>query len=486
MDNRRKKKQSQDILRRFFTDGDEASSRIFFWGALILSILLLNLPSVMRWAHQQPSVMGTDTAKTLALVHGADTSSFIVQDPFVHESRGMAPWLRLLCLSNLPDDALQIIPMALGILTFLVWWSILSRFFSKKSTFIITLLMLINPVYLSVFSELSSWPFIALLVSLSVAAALSRKDAWAGFLMSIIIIEDPWCGIFTAALLCLLLSFEKKQKDRKPRLLRLGALGIAVFMAAMLLNPLPPYALQTPFSALSDLGVDYGMASAIILLMLIGAAVAWRSRPDPSLLAAYAVLAFSFLWLPGRVVLMPLAGILAMQGITFLGTRTWSYASMKQFTLLLMVCTLFISMSTFYAVRASQLPTKEMAQALTSLQQLQRTSGPGNAAVLSRPGMGEFLEYYSASPVVVDTTMLSQGSHAWEDAQRALLSRNPEETFSLFRKTGVTMFLIDPDLQTELEEKGSGILFLINVTDLFEQVNSDPHYRLYALKMPAK
>jgi len=272
----------------------------------------------------------------------------------------------------------------------------------------------------------------------------------------------------------------------------------ALAIVSFLVQSLSPVILETPFNSISDLGVTYGVPATLVLLLLTGLVATWnrelKGQSEVYAASLTILVAFQFVWLPARILLPGLVGMVAAEGILFLGVRTWSYPAMKQFTILLIICTFFISLSTFYSVFDTQQPSQQMALALSSLpaQLMQHgaaSTGGGDGisptgAILARPEIGAFVEYYAGLPVVADlySQQRSFSKEQWKIGEEALLSRNPEQTRELLQNLKVHTILIDPVLETDLEGRGQGILFLIGFTQEFTQLNLDKNYRLYALQ----
>ena len=492
---------------------ETAHQGIYFLGIVLAAALVLGVPFFVRIMAHEPLILGSETAKTLALVRHANFSGLLIQDPFLGTSVGSSPWLRLLALCGLSDDTLIWLPWTLGILTVLILYRALLRVYPTKKAALAIAFVLINPVFIGTFTELSSWTFLAFIFTCAASTMLAGKETWTGLLLAIMIIEDPFSGTFAAATIILLMQIMRVQtgkgragartQGKIDKDIRKASWGMVIALTALaivsfLVQSLSPVILETPFNSISDLGVTYGVPATLVLLLLTGLVATWnrelKGQSEVYAASLTILVAFQFVWLPARILLPGLVGMVAAEGILFLGVRTWSYPAMKQFTILLIICTFFISLSTFYSVFDTQQPSQQMALALSSLpaQLMQHgaaSTGGGDGisptgAILARPEIGAFVEYYAGLPVVADlySQQRSFSKEQWKIGEEALLSRNPEQTRELLQNLKVHTILIDPVLETDLEGRGQGILFLIGFTQEFTQLNLDKNYRLYALQ----
>jgi hypothetical protein len=468
-------KQLQHTKYRDRTRQNKKTQEKIIWFPIVLviaSAIVLCTPFAIRYLGHNPLLIGSESARTLSQVHQARFSSWPLVDPlhppyFDHASPGMGFTVRLLHLTNLPDQILLLLPILLGMVNALMFYVLARKILSQTQAMIASTLFIISPLVITAHTQLSIIAPIMFLFLLAAYAVVENRYGWASLLISIIALEEVWFGICAAIALISFMTWRTEGNQKKLQLI--APVGIVVFFIACIFvffQPYPSPAFGILTSAfLADLGSPYGLSISFILLALIGAILVWKSTgPTLPQVISYISIIICFAYEPMRIVLFPLITILAALGISFLASRKWALDSMKQFTLLLIACTLFFSLTTHLSLRTNELPTQIIAQEFSELSPAISQDQP----VLIQPALGAYLAYYAHVQPFTDDNAQKRGDPRWSETQKVLMSRNAQTTRRGFEEQHVTTLVLDQELINFLQENKQGVLFLIQSSSLFE------------------
>ncbi len=384
-------------------------------------------------------------------------------------------------LSLSPLLLARFLPFMLGLLSFILFGLILDSYDVRERNLGL-LLLAISPPFIYIFSTINSY-FVAVFLSLLGVFLFSRKSRMLAMLSFLAFILVPVFNL-TIALICSVLVLFLglfKLKERKPYSL---AVLIAMLLASFAYYGYMFYIADAPMnlffeasgsgfnSALmmmfSELGGKFGLAIFSVILFMFGLVYSW-DRKYRELFVFFSILFLSvlaFFRAEPIIILNFFICIFAAKGLSYLYTKEWENASLRQFTIIVLVCGLLFSSISFVKETARQEPTEGMMQGLEFLSRLD------HGTVFSVPERGKLINY-AGMPNVMDTSYLfaPQLRQRWADTQLLLNTRDLKVASDIFDKYKIRYIWIDSGFRNKVwTYDEDGLLFIMKYNPGIERV----------------
>lgn len=371
-------------------------------------------------------------------------------------------------------EFLPFISIVLGLISAFALFSLLEIFFKdKKIIFISTLLFVLSPIFIYVFTRINGYTF-ALPLLLFFAYFFTRKKLWSIPLLMIVSFLDPVFFLISAVIV-LLYGIYKKWRYYLAANLILSLLSFTTFalfnnsylsMKIILFNP----SIQ---QILTTFGARVGVSFFYFFLSIIGFFTVWQRKRENTfaLITLLLLLALGIFNSVARLFLNIYFSILAGILLAHLFKREWAIDIIKRFTLLLIFCGIIFSTAVYMDQLYTAQPTEETVSALKYL--LSEPQGK----VLSHEEYGQMIEYYAGKKVLLDSHSIQADNYDFikDQQQKLFYSRNLEQTENLLYENQVSYIFVTSDMQNGAvwSEEEQGLLFLLENSMRFEKLYSD-------------
>lgn len=382
-------------------------------------------------------------------------------------------WGNALILYSSPGVLLQALPFLLGVLSFLVFRKIVSRY-TQDILFLnlASLFFLLSPTFIYTFSFLNNL-YLALFLSLSGFYFFIQKNK--KWICIPIILVLPLCNLVVTFLFVVLLFFYSffSKKDRKKFFFVLtffALLSSAVYYGYILNHTGYPQFLSLGtvqnFSFFEklffDLGSAYGLGIFLTLLAGIGISTFWNEKYSYLFyfFSIFFLLVFALIQPEALLFLSVFFVLLATKGFIELFNLRWESMQYKHFIILIIFSGLaFSSLSQLTNLVESE-PNHAQLQAIQFLSQQE----PG--VVFSDYTRGVWINAAGHENVLDENYLfLPDAQERYTDSRQLFYSRDLDNTTDLFDKYNITYIWIDSSMKDNIWKYDTeGLLFILEYT----------------------
>ncbi|MFA4886737.1 MAG: hypothetical protein WC595_00850 [Candidatus Nanoarchaeia archaeon] len=453
----------------------------------IFTLLFLTLFFIREYT-SPGTFLGKETYANLRLAESIAEKGWIQQDELSYGSRPLItekgfPFI----LSLAPAPLARWLPFFIGLASIFIFYLIMIKV-KHEYAFLSTLLLVLNPATLYLYSTAQKYSIALFLVLLALYFLLEEKHF--SSLLTLLFLPLFSVGISFFVLLFALLARYKK----KITTTYLTTLALSLLLLTLLFNP-TPFKLglaefptfNTPdiglsflqYGFLSDLGGEFGFATFFFLLTLLG--FYFLSKETHHLFFSFLTLLLSFFlvaYFPFLLyALIFLAAPLAASTLIHLKQRDWKSINFKTFTILLIWCGLLFSTVSYLHQASAFQPTASTLDALTFLKQQ-----PGEEVVLSNYENGVFFTYAGKQNVLDHHFWYApQLNQRWKDTQTLFHTQDLATAKSILNKYDVTYIYVDKTMKQELWPNGeTEFLFLLTYSPkLFSNIYHNEEVDIY-------
>lgn len=430
----------------------------------ILAIFMIALPMHLRFAHNNPTLAGTEpyyhSRMAIQLLDGIPQTDTAIANgrPYI-----LHPYHIVLAgaYALIGPLAFNLMPGIFALLSFVFFWLMLRKLnISEKTQPWILLAYALSPPLLAAGTIGTPHAFVLALLMAGTWLLLGR--AW--MLGSALYVIACFSGLIyniTALvfLIVLLLTYQKDtQRFVLTAFLAVGALVIGH-------NP-PLVGLPRVLSQyISDLGGVYGFSIFAFLLSLVGASIMWQQKKK--YYAAYAIFVgfligsffFPHLLVFGNVVISALAGA----ALARLAQRKWELTFLRQAALLVLFCGLLFSSISHAVNLADTPPTPAFFKALEF----------PPSTVLTHENYGFWVESAGHTAILdpLWKELADPEDQAW-DVAAVFRATDLAQANQLFEKYNITNVLITSEMEHGLlwEREDQGLDFLLKNSETFKKL----------------
>ncbi len=436
-----------------------------FIAIFILAIIMIVLPIQLRFAHKNPTLIGTEAyyhaRMSTKIIDGIPNTDDAIQNgrPYVLEPYHLALAIGYRLLGPL---AFNLLPALFALTSFIFFGLLLKTLkIPEQTQEWILLAYALSPPLIA--SATIGTPNAFVLTLILGGAWLLKTRAWPAGTGILFIASLSGIG-YTISTIALLIILYLTQNNTKRIIL---AMIPSIFAFAIRYYPPKIEAQRGIIQYLSDLGGINGFSIFAVLLAIVGAILVWQYKK--TYYGAYATalifLATSF-FLPETLVFANIL-ISALAGIALakLSERKWKLKFLREAALLVLFCGLLFS-SISHAVNLSEMePTPAFFKALEF--------PPGT--VLTHQDYGFWVEI--AGHTAVMDPLWQKTPDAQEriwDVMTMFKSAEIEKTNVLLKKYDITHILITPEMKKglEWERELQGLDFLVENSETFKKLNT--------------
>ncbi len=232
---------------------------------------------------------------------------------------------------------------------------------------------------------------------------------------------------------------------------------------------------------ISDLGSQSGIGVFLALLGLIGLYASWKRKHR--YISLYATLIAILILAPFDPALLIYLALIASFFASFalikLFRREWQLTSIKEVSMLLIICGILFSIISYTGNMIAQGPSIEEIKSLKVID--------GN--VLTDPSQGAFVSFVSGYPVVMDdsASRFNDNSKTLNDTRSIFMSRNLIRTKDLLETYDVRYIWLTEESKTMIWGKEEeGLLFLFRNNETFKKVDSDTGIAIWEIIPPER
>lgn len=442
----------------------------------LAAILFLSLPYLKLF--KNPYLLSHESYYHLRIMETIDERGFIFNDELIVGERPYNLNLaHYLFFKIFPEIIVRILPFLLGIATVYLFYRILESLKVKQNLrLIIILLFASSPVFIYTFATFNSCFIPVFLLTLAFFSLLKNKFSYSIVLLCLMPLFN--IKMVPIVLAFLIIYFVSSKKLKYLSISGGSLIAVSLIYYALVFSFKFPERLSfIDVSILknisSDFGSFYGFSAFFLILALIGSYILWAKKKEYlALYIATTILFFSSLYFVFiNIFLNFFFAFFAAIGITSLMKRRWEYKTIKNATLLLILCGLLFSTSSFINRTIDSEPTNAQIRSLEYLALF-----PDQGSVLSHYKNGFLIEYFTKKQVVMDENLdFSQGlTERYNDTLTIFYSRDLEHTKNLLNKYDVGYICIDGKMKSGLvwDKKDQGLLFLFRNEETFKNIYS--------------
>ncbi len=375
--------------------------------------------------------------------------------------------LSLAFLAFEPVPFMKIFPILLGALCIILVYFISGRLMQRRSALYTTLIFLLSPAFLYIFST-NSAEMISLVLLLTGALLLTQKGHLSYLSIFPFIfasLSSSFVAVLSIIILVTFFIFKMRRFD-----LIIGSIvivGIALIERPFFIINYQLSSLSIISELFSDFGGLWGISVFTAIFFIAGLLAAKKRR------YIYPVLIFliiSFFIEPrtvmyANVLVCGLAGI----GLNVIIEKKWQLKNLKYTMNFLLITGILFSAVSHLQIIRSLPPEPEFVEAASWL-----NTNADNGTVLSSPSNSFFIEYFSQKRVLMDP--LSYHSKSFEKfsniTNETFYSRSLEKTEKLLNMHNIAYIMIDPAMMEGgvWGRPNQGLLFLLTNEQVFPTV----------------
>ena len=415
---------------------------------LVLCFLLLLTPYLYRGKYVSGSLIGDESYYYLRI---AEDKSFFYDSlsyggvPVVTE----LGWPLLLSLS--PAYLSWFLPIALGLLSFALFYFLMGRFNARVQV-VSSLLFIISPAFLYIFTVSSKYSGALFLTLLGLYLLLDdRKYGW------IVLGLVPLFSVGMFVFNCLIGLFFLKRRSIGYSFLLGLILTVVQFWRVF---SVWYYSFDLNYNLLVDFGALFGLSFFILVLGLVG--VYYSKKYWVYLVMLIGIILcgyFNFLILYLNLVLVGFSGYALVR----LFKLKWSSEFMKGCVFLVLVCALMFSSVAYMNNYVDSYPSYSVLRGMSFLDGRE-------GLVFSDVSRGHWITY-AGGESFVDKPFVSDYGHRKYVANRLLFSKDYSDFVGLIKEEGIKYFWVDKEMKDKVfggEEEG--MLFWLKYGSDFRMV----------------
>ncbi len=423
---------------------------------MLLAVLVLFTPSILRNAMGNHALMGEEPYYDLRIAKEGTYWDSMIEGGRL---RNLNPFHLLASKVN----ASPTIPPLLGLLSFLIFFLIIRKMGASTSeTLVTSLILILGPAFISVFSFYSSASFLAFMML--VGLFLFSADAWPLRLLSLPFISIcAQFGIVEAVGTAAMVFSLAHILGKKDRIFIAAEAVVGVSLVVVALAQGIHIQISEPMLSIAEFGGIHGYGIFTVLLGLFGIKMLWSKKNLPVMITL-SLLGIASLFFHSLIafVAFPLSFAAGFALMQLMGVK-WDIDFLKVATVFVMICGLLFS-SVAYLNRLVELPPDDAI--IDSLEWLQANS-PDDSVVLSHPSNGFWIQ------LVADRVTVADGiSPRYSIINPIFQSRNLKNTKEMLDEHDISYIWIDPIMKEGEVWKtdGEGLLFLFTNNETFSRV----------------
>jgi len=350
------------------------------------------------------------------------------------------------------EIAMNILLFLLGILSIILFYDLFKRF-DFNTRFISSLVLIISPIFIYLFTIGGNYTVPVVLALLSVYFILDKKYLIAGISFIFIPFFDLESAFLIGIIFLFYFIYFKKKK-------------LAFLLIFLLLILSFVYFENYNFNFISDFGSEIGLSIFSIFLFFIGFGLFWRKKQYFFLYLICLILFLFYLKFDWILIYFNLfLSVLIALSFIELCERQWESDLIKNLTLLLLVCGLLFSGLSYAKEASENLPNEEFFEALNEI--------PDYSEIFSSIDNKHWINYDNKNFVDINKN----------DYGEILNLRDAEISRFLLDKYNIKYVLIDNKMEKEIwKGKKEGLLWVVNYDEHFINVYDGEYIDIWGFK----
>jgi len=381
-------------------------------------------------------------------------------------------WGTPLVLSIAPNLLIDILPLLLGLASFILLWLIIKQLYKdQRIEKLSMILFLLSPTFIYIFSFGNSLFIPTFLCLLGFFLFIQKKLSWLSIFVVMVL---PLFNIILLASLILCMFFYAFFQDKKKKtlffvLLILGLVISLAYYGFILYNTGIPEKISLEDKAwynifnklIYDFGSDFGLGIFLLSLAIVGIIYVW-SKKYSNLFVFFTVfflLIFSLFRIEALIMLNMFLCIFGALGIkSFMERR--SKSSIAMYTVIIILCGAVFSGISQLDNLTEVMPDKGTVMAMEYL------STREQGVVLSDYEKGVWINYAGHKNIIDENFIFAENvEERFTDVERVYYYRNLEPVEEIFDKYDVKYVWIDDEMKEEIWEYDTqGLLFILQYT----------------------
>ena len=440
----------------------------------LLCVLVLALPNLLRTSD---NYMGEDPY-FYSRLSGMIKDNTFSYDPLSYSGREFTyslgqPSLFLFFSKVFTEKfTTNIIPIIFGLISSLLFYFILKKFYVEPNAIYLSLItLIISPPFIYIFSTYNEFTSITLIL-LTAFYLFIQDNKNLNFISYLLFFTIPFFG-YQYSLLALTISFIYCSKAKKMKNFY-TILIVSIISLAYIYTPLTfKYGLSETADfdknvrykgLFSDLGGSFGISIFILFLSIFGLNYLWKSKDK--YLSFYLVLIsllVLILFYPTFIVYLNFAlALLSGLGIIYLLRSRWESETIRKLTMWLLIIGLVFSTITFIGETSSRQPNQNLYDALIFLKENSKLE----EVVLSHYSYGTLINSIANKKNVMDSRFLYSPdlNGRYNDLEKLFYTRDFNIAFNITDKYDIKYILITKEMRRGLvwSQENEGLLFLLN------------------------
>ena len=428
----------------------------------ILAFIILLIPFIINFSVGKPLLSGAESYYHLSLAqeHYRFTPNYLILLPLI---------------SYIPEKILWIIPFLLGVSTIILFINIFEKLkIEEKLSFFFTLLLIASPLFINLFTTISSNALFLFLTTLGFFLMTRESKYHHSAIIPLII--AAFFDLFSTSILLLTLIiyiWNNKRENilsnhTKKNKIYLLIISILLLINWLLLNQpffLGPFHIeQTIPDLISDLGGLSGISFFSFLLFIIGMSITWKNK---SCGKAYLFLPFiipAYYYSTQTIMIISFViFFFATIGLVSLLERKWLLQNIRNFTFLLLFLGILFSLLTYLNRSSDFSPTLSDQNSLNWIKE----NTAEEAIVFSDSENAEYIRYFAQHPSFSSLN----ANLTIKNTTAAILNANYiQDLFPLLEQNNIKIIYINSKMKEKLP-KEQGLLFLLK-NERFKLVHS--------------
>lgn len=409
-------------------------------------------------------------------------------DPLSYGGRFAAyTWGTALLISLKPRLLAQLLPPIFGLLTFLSLWGTLKSFGLDANTRRVALaITTTSPPFIFLFSTLNNH-FAAITLALFGLYSFVKNWRIPAALSFIIMPVFSLPAALISLILLFMMTFFSKRRDFFWLIFVCTAIvATAYYLTLAKYAGSPEKLLFAPAelmlhsklqSYFSDLGGKYGLSVFGVMLAILGIMYNWKKKYS-DLGVFFSIFALAILMFLTKYAIFFMnffVSILAAYALMALASKGWESKTLKNFTMLVMVCGLIFSTVSFMNRHITEEPSKGIVQAM----EIFKENDQGVA--FSHYTRGYWLEYAGKKTVMDENFAFAPNvNERWKDSEELFKTRSLDDAMKIIDKYSIRYIWVDKELKGEIwGHNEEGLQFLLEYSKNFKRVYSTDYVEIW-------
>jgi len=461
---------------------------------IILVLFVLIIIPVIRFILHYPPLIGEKSYYDVRISKTILEKGLKFEDNLIFEERDyiikpyhliLAPFAYFLSLELL----LVLIPFITGILSLYFFYLILKKFkINKQQIFFTFLILILSPAFIFTFGTTNEFCISIMLLLLGTYFFI--KSDKLSLVSLIIFLIATILNIINALFIVLLLLFLSDINNNKRSNANL-VIGFILVLTFLYYTPIYfqndilfkiNFIGSNTYQFISDLGGFIGLGIFTLILGIIGLIMAWKYKKYLKNIYILILLLFfiGFYLNYANIYLNLIFSIFAGIAISHIIKRRWEVKSLKNLTLIVLICGLLFSTISYTTRISISEPTKDIQNALEWL----RSNSKKNELILSHYSKGFWIEYLANRKALTDNLFNYKNmKQKLQDSNDILSSRNLDTTKRLMNKYNIKYIFIDPQMKNgQVWNKKQGLLYCLGNNETFKSIYNKKGVEIWEYK----